>query len=133
MSLWTSTVICVLLLQSVQAQAQQANRENNPVAIDEVAIPVEEPPRPLVVTKKDWNITQAYIDVFKILSNQNTCSEFYRGPRTATKVLNGFVTRVKSQALIREVSFEMAGSPLIIHDPATGTSYRLFERTMVNT
>ena len=133
MSLWTSTVICVLLLQSVQAQAQQANRENNPVAIDEVAIPVEEPPRPLVVTKKDWNITQAYIDVFKILSNQNTCSKFYRGPRTATKVLNGFVTRVKSQALIREVSFEMAGSPLIIHDPATGTSYRLFERTMVNT
>lgn len=113
MSIWTSTVICVLLLQN--------------------GAPSEEPPRPLVVTKKDWNITQAYIDVFKILSNQNTCSDFYRGPRTATTVLNGFVRRVKSQSRLREVSFEMVGSPRIIRDPATGVSYRLFEKTMVNT
>src|SRR5215217_3850304 len=113
MSIWTSTVICVLLLQN--------------------GAPSEEPPRPLVVSKKDWNVTQAYIDVFNMLSNQNTCSDFYRGPRTATTVLNGFVTRVKSQPLLREVSFEMAGSPRTIHDSATGASYRLFERTMVNT
>ena len=112
MSIWTSTVICVLLLQN--------------------GGPSEEPPRPLVVTKKDWNITQAYIDVFKILSDQNTCSDFYRGPRTATTVLNGFVRRVKSQSLLRDVSFEMVGSPRIIRDPATGASYRLFEKTMVN-
>ena len=115
MSLWTSTVICVLLLQSVQAQEQQANDENKPVVIE-----------------KDWSITQAYVDVFKILSNQNTCSDFYRGPRTATTVLNGFVIRVKSQSLMREVSFEMAGRPRVIRDPATGASYRLFEKTMVN-
>ena len=113
MSIWTSTVICVLLLQN--------------------GGPSEEPPRPLVVTKKDWNITQAYIDVFKILSDQNTCSDFYRGPRTTTTVLNGFVRRVKSQSLLRDVSFEMVGSPRIIRDPATGASYRLFEKTMVNT
>ncbi len=113
MSIWASTVICVLLLQN--------------------GGPSEEPPRPLVVTKKDWNITQAYIDVFKILSDQNTCSDFYRGPRTATTVLNGFVRRVKSQSLLRDVSFEMVGSPRIIRDPATGASYRLFEKTMVNT
>ena len=112
MSIWTSTVICVLLLQN--------------------GGPSEEPPRPLVVTKKDWNITQAYIDVFKILSDQNTCSDFYRGPRTATTVLNGFVRRVKSQSLLHDVSFEMEGSPRIIRDPATGASYRLFEKTMVN-
>ena len=115
MSLWTSTVICVLLLQSVQAQEQQASDETKPVVIE-----------------KDWSITQAYSDVFKILSNHNTCSEFYRGPRTATTVLNGFVIRVQSRSLMREVSFEMAG-PRIIRDPATGASYRLFEKTMVNT
>jgi hypothetical protein len=112
MSIWASTVICVLLLQN--------------------GAPSEEPPRPLVVTKKDWNITQAYIDVFKILSDQNTCSDFYRGPRTATTVLNGFVRQVKSQSLLRDVSFEMVGSSRIIRDPATGASYRLFEKTMVN-
>jgi len=112
MSIWTSTVICVLLLQN--------------------GAPSEEPSRPLVVTRKDWNITQAYIDVFRILSNPNTCSDFYRGPRTATTVLNGFVTRVKSQSLLRDVTFEMAG-PRIIRDPVTGVSYRVFEKTMVNT
>jgi hypothetical protein len=112
MSIWTSTVMCVLLLQN--------------------GAPSEEPPRQLVVTKKDWNIKQAYIDVFKILSDQNACSDFYRGPRIATKVLNGFVTRVKSQSLLRDVSFEMDG-PRIIRDPVTGASYRLFEKTMVNT
>ena len=115
MSVWTSAVLCVLLLQSVHAQEQQANDENKPVVIE-----------------KDWSITQAYVDVFKILSNQNTCSDFYRGPRTATTVLNGFVIRVKSQSLMREVSFEMAGRPRVIRDPATGASYRLFEKTMVN-
>ena len=115
MSLWTSTVLCVLLLQSVQAQEQQPNDENKPVVIE-----------------KDWSVTRAYSDVFKILSNPNTCSDFYRGPRTATTVLNGFVRRVKSQLLLRDVSFEMVGSPRIIRDPATGASYRLFEKTLVN-
>jgi hypothetical protein len=113
MSLWSSTIICVLLLQTIA--------------------PSEEPPRPLVVNKKDWDITQAYTDVFKILSNQNNCSDFYRGPRTATTVLNGFVKRVKSRSLRREVSFQMAGTPRLIRDPGTGASYRLFEKTMVNT
>ena len=116
MSLWTSAVICILLLHGVQAQEQQANDENKPVVIE-----------------KDWSITQAYGDVFKILSNPNTCSDFYRGPRTATVVLNGFVRRVKSESLLPDVSFEMAGSRRIIHDPATGASYRLFEKTTVNT
>ena len=113
MSLWSSTIICVLLLQSI--------------------LPPDEPSRPLVVTKKDWDITQAYTDVFKILSNRNKCSDFYRGPRTATTVLNGFVKRVKSQSLLRGVSFQMVGTPRLIRDQGTGASYRLFEKTMVNT
>ncbi len=132
MSLWTSTIFCLLLLQSVQTQAQQAHGESKPVPIDEVAVPAEESPRPLVFTKRDWDLTRAYADVFKILSSQNTCSDFYGGPRTATTVLNGFVARVKSQTLMREVSFQMAGHPRVMRDPATGASYRLFEQTMVN-
>lgn len=126
MSRWTSTIICVLLFQSVQAQAQKTNR---PVPIDEVAVPSEESP---VFAKQDWDLNRAYSDVFKILSGQNTCSNFYRGPRTATIVLNRFVTRVKSQSLVRGVSFQMTGHPRVIRDPATGALYRLFEQTMVN-
>ena len=115
MSFWSSTIICVLLFQTVQPQALQVNDENKPVQID-----------------KDWNINHTYIDVFKILSHQNTCSDFYGGPRRATTVLNSFVIRVKSQQLLREVSFQMEGSLLIMHDPASGAVYRLFEKTTVN-
>jgi hypothetical protein len=116
MSLWTSSVICILLLQTVELQAQQT--------------PSEDPPARLVITNKDWDLNQAYTDVFKILSNQNTCSDFYGGPRAATTVLNTFVT---PRPLIREVSFELQGTPQLIRDTPTGASYRLFEKALVNT
>jgi len=124
MSLWTSTIVCLLLFQSVQAQVQPASDESRPVSA--------ESPRRLEFTKRDWDLTSAYSDVFKILSSQNSCSSFYGGSRTATTVLNGFVTRVKSQPLAPEVSFQMAGQPRLIRDPATGVLYRLFDEAMVN-
>src|SRR5262245_58062112 len=133
MSLWTSSVLSLLLLQAVQLQAQQTNDDDKPPATEAVAAPAPEPPRPVVFVRKDWNLTQAYSDVFKILSNQNTCSRFYGGPRAAITVFNGFVTRVKSEPLARDVSFQMTGATLLIHDPATGATYRVFDRVMVNT
>ena len=33
----------------------------------------------------------------------------------------------------REVTFQMVGTPRLLRDPATGASYRLFDRTLVNT
>src|SRR5215213_2674747 len=132
MSLWTSSVISLLLLQTAQAQAQQAMDVSRPAAIEEVAPASEELPRPLVLGKKDWSLTRAYADVFAILSNQNACSSFYGGPRTATTVLNGFVTQVKTEVFMREVSFQMVGRSRLIRDPSTGVFYRLFEKTRVN-
>ena len=113
MSLWTSSVLSLLLLQTVQFQ--------------------EEQPRPVILVKKDWSVAQAYSDVFKILSDDNPCSSFYGGPRAATTVLNDFVVLVKSQPMQREVTFQMVGTTRLLRDPATGASYRLFDRTLVNT
>jgi hypothetical protein len=87
----------------------------------------------VALRNRDWDLSQAYSDVFNILSGENPCSSFYGGPRPATTVLNRFVRLVKSQPLVREVSFQMEGTPRLIRDPATGASYRLFERIMVNT
>jgi hypothetical protein len=133
MSLWTSSIISLLLLQTVQSQAQQVNVADRPVVTEEVAGSAEDiPPQP-VVTKRDWYIRQAYFDVFKILSTGNTCSSFYSGPRVATTVLNDFVARVRSDLLFREISFQMAGQPRMIRDNSTGVLYRLFDRVTVNT
>jgi hypothetical protein len=96
-----------------------------------VAVSVEQP-QPLVFSHKDWELTQAYADVFKILSDENSCSDFYGGPRKATTVLNGFVPLVQSHRLLKELSFEMTGRTRILHNPITGLSYRLFDKTIVN-
>ena len=113
MSLWTSSVLSLLLLQTPTLS--------------------EEQPRRLVVVKKDWSLTSAYSDVFKILSQQNACSDFYGGSRAATTVLNEFFVLVTPEQMNREVTFQMVGPPRLLRDPATGASYRLFNRTVVNT
>lgn len=120
MSFWIGSVLVLLLLQTTQVLAQQVNETSSEPA----------PPK-LIFQKKDWNLTQAYSDVYKILSSQNTCSRFYGGPRPATVVLNSFVGNVQSQPLLPEVAFRMTGRLGVFHE--RGTSYRLFERAMVNT
>jgi len=114
MSLRLSSVLALLLLQTIPVLAQEIAPQ-------------------LVIQKRDWNFNQAYSDVYKILSNQNTCSTFYGGPGTATIVLNGFVRNVKSEPLAREVAFRMTGRLRLIRESATSQPYRLFERAMVNT
>jgi hypothetical protein len=120
MSFWIGSVLSLLLLQTIQVAAQQENGSSDPA------------PSQFVSPKKDWNLDQAYADVYKILSNQNTCSRFYGGPQAATIVLNGFVRNVKSQPLSPDVAFRMAGRLRLMRDPTTGVSYRLFERAVVN-
>jgi len=110
MSVWTKGVLGFLLvLQGVQSQAQET------------------------IKNKDWDLTRAYSDVFKILSDENECSSFYGGSRVATTVLHDFFTHIKAQPLSSEVSFQMAGRPRLLRDTATGTRYRVFDTAMVNT
>jgi hypothetical protein len=117
MSCWIGSVLALLLLQSTQVIAQQASSEPAPPQV--------------VFQKKDFDLTQAYADVYKILSNPNTCSTFYGGPREATVVLNSFVGNIQSQELARDVAFRMTGRLRLIREP--GASYRLFEKAMINT
>lgn len=132
MSLWIKGLIGLLLLsQTIQSQAQQTNDESIALVIEE-GEPSEELPRRLVFTNKDWDLTQAYFDVFRMLSDRNKCSDFYRGPRLATTVLNDLVAHVEVRQMLREISFQMAGRPSLVRDPVTGVRYRLFDKTTVN-
>ena len=132
MSLWTSSLISLLLLQSVQLQAQQVNEDSKEAVSEERAGASAEQPQRLAFKKRDHDLTRAYFDVYTILSDESTCSGFYGGTRVATTVLNGFAPLVRQDTLIREVSFQMIGKPRLIRDEATGRFYRFFDRTMVN-
>ena len=125
MFLWTTCVFALLLLPITQPL-------NDPV-IGVVAAPSVEMPKQLVFEKKDWDVNQTYSDVFRILSSRNSCSDFYGGTRTATTVLNDFVAQIKSEPMVREIAFQMAGKPRFIRDHSTGVSYRLFDKPTVNT
>src|SRR4030095_5832683 len=109
-----------------------ANSDSGPPAIEEFTGPSADLPRQLLFAKKDWDLNQAYSDVFKILSNQNACSSFYGGPRSATIVLQRFFSLVKSAPLLREVSFRMGGKLTLVRNPRARVFYRLFDKTMVN-
>jgi hypothetical protein len=132
MSLWTSTLIGLLCLTAFPAQAQELSYDSKPTLLEEADRPAEKLPRRLDFRHKDFELTQAYQDVFQILSDQNACSSFYGGPRNATTVLNDFVPHVKAHRLLKELSFQMTGRPIMIHNPITGLSYRLFDTATVN-
>lgn len=121
MTLWTSSLFIFLLLYAVPTEAQTTTDANTPV------------PTALTLTKRDRELTQAYADVFKILNDQNDCSSFYGGPRTATTVLNSFLPAVESHRLTRDVTFVMTGRPRLLQDPVSRASYRLFDKVTVNT
>lgn len=131
---WTSSLIGALLLSGLafQVHAQELSYNSQPALTEEAARPVERLPPRLDFAHKDFELTQAYADVFKILSNQNTCSSFYGGPRNATAVLNSFVPLISPHHLFKELSFRMTGKPRIFRSTATGFSYRLFDNATVN-
>jgi hypothetical protein len=129
MFLWTTCVLALLLTQTLPSQAQ-INGDDSTAAIEAAA---EEIPQRRVFAKKDWDITQAYADVFKILSTKNSCSNFYGGSRAAITVLNDLVEYVKPEPLVREVSFLMGGKLRFVRNTSAGVFYRLFDHAMVNT
>jgi hypothetical protein len=131
MSIWTTSVLILVLLHSVSVRAQMAVNESKPVTIEETHQPADLPHR-LVLPKRDFEVVQAYADVFKILSDQNTCSSFYGGPRPATIVLNSFIPAVESRRLPPAVMFKMSGRLQMRQDSVSGVSYRLFEKVTVN-
>jgi hypothetical protein len=137
MSLWTSSILGLFLLQTASPQDQPVNADSRPVAVEEAAAPAAplspaaELPRPLTF-RKDWSLMQGYSDAYMILSKDNKCSGFYGGPRAATTVLNALVTHVKAEQLYREVSFQMGGKLQIVRDTSANVLYRLFDRITVN-
>lgn len=100
---------------------------------EEVLPPVARPvPTPLAVSGLADERT--YRDVFRILSADNKCSDFYGGPAKAATAFNQFARQLKRARLDDpRIALRMSGEYTNYQDYATGVAYRLFERATINT
>ena len=85
----------------------------------------------LPVVAKLNEVQKAYVDAYSILSQDNSCSEFFGG-RAAITVLNQLIQQLQTASLDKEIGMRMRGRARMFVDADTGLSYRLFKAAEVN-
>jgi len=86
---------------------------------------------PLPSSNKLSVIQKAYLDVYSILSNENSCSDFFRGPGSIA-ALNRLIQQMRSSCLARRVALRMSGSMSFHEDSTINLTYRLFAKVEIN-
>ena len=90
-------------------------------------------PTPLAFVKKDDVYRSAYLDVYHILSEKNTCSDFFGGPELAVQALNGLASQIRNGFINNShVGVSMSGKFMVYQSAAHEYSYRLFDKATVN-
>jgi len=110
----------------------QAQTENNGAQFLAHTRKLSAPVVPVNLYEADSLLRRAYRDIFEMLSKPNRCSDFYGGSNTAIFVLNKFVIRITKSQLPKDVAFAMTGTD-VSNSEGSDISYRLFERTIINT
>lgn len=87
---------------------------------------------PLKLKTNDSTYHAAYLDAFSILKQDNTCSQFFGGSLAGIEVLNELALQLKKANLSKDVGIRMSGDYTNVINVATGTSYRIFKRAVVN-
>jgi|SRR5215204_1251564 len=90
-------------------------------------------PTPLDHEGEGLAVGDTYEDVFGALKEDNSCSQFFGGPRVAVTVFNEFTRRLRRKALgVGNVGLVMSGSYTLYQDGRSGASYRLFDEATIN-
>ena len=90
-------------------------------------------PTPLDFSSEDVADKPSYTDVFRVLKDDNACSRFFGGPRLAVTVFNQFTRQLRPRRLgAGAIGVAMTGTYTNYQDYVTGASYRLFEKTSLN-
>ena len=90
------------------------------------------PSPPLDLPERPSLLDKAYMDAYAIVSENNSCSGFFGGPRLATVALNALRPRLQTAMLLNNVGIVMHGAIINGTDAKTGLRYRLFKKTQVN-
>ena len=88
-------------------------------------------PLSLPVARKLSDLEEAYLDSYSILKQDNSCSEFFGGPK-AIEALNELTKQLRPVYLDRHVGFRMTGETTSVLNIRNGFKYRLFEKAEVN-
>jgi len=76
-------------------------------------------------------LQKAYLDVYSILSDENSCSDFFGGPRSI-EALNKLVQQMRVSYLDHRLAIRMSGAIAFYQDNTNNLSYRLFDKVEVN-
>lgn len=89
-------------------------------------------PLTIYTSQKPNPLSIAYWDVFNILHEHNSCSDFYGGPTAALEAFNALAQRLKDVYLDHNLGIKMSGHVIVMNDYSSGRSFRLFEKAEIN-
>jgi hypothetical protein len=119
-----------LLIDDEAKNQMKANRSK--VSTPTTSVPAPLPAAPSTLVGKDPVLGKAYYDTFKILSEDNSCSQFFGGSTRATVVFNTLMGAVQKEYLDSSVGMRMSGEITTVTDAPTNTKFRLFKKASIN-
>ncbi len=81
---------------------------------------------------KDPTYALAYFDVIGILSEKNSCTDFFSGSDKALEVFNELAPMMTRTYTSQNLGIRMSGRYTIMSNNASGTRYRLFRKAEIN-
>lgn len=92
------------------------------------------PAGPLDLESLELADEASYMDVYRILKEENSCSRFFGGPVRSVHAFNNFARVLRLKYIDqRGVAIRMSGGFVVYHDQRTGARFRLFEESVINT
>src|SRR5436190_4684749 len=87
-------------------------------------------PSPLI--DDDKILGSAYYDTLSILSAPNECSDFFGGTSASVEIFNGLISKVRKTFLQPSIGIRMTGAAVNRFNMTTRTTYRLFDKVVIN-
>ena len=88
-------------------------------------------PLPLPDLAKLNELQKAYLDSYSILSQDNSCSQFFGGAKSIS-ALNDLIAQLRPSHLDKQIGIRMTGEITLITNADTGLRYRLFQKAEIN-
>jgi hypothetical protein len=97
------------------------------------APPMPVPPAPLDLAAEKLADEESYMDVYRILKEDNSCSRFFGGSSRPVEAFNEFARQLRRKAIgDGVVAIRMSGGYTVYHNQSTGASFRLFAEASIN-